>query len=327
MQHLGRLSNLPLAMAALMLSACHQDQKVVPEVVPNTTTNIETKLGLEVQVKAPDGTLVEKHFPLSDGRGHNFYHAEVGSLAKSYDEYDSTQSKRERCYAEWTGDGKSVLSGRISKPGGELVVQSTLLDSGVRQTIYSINPNLYAECHLHPSGMAHWTWWQGGPGKRMKWFEEVILGAGAQATRQSLEFFRPAEDPSAQPVRLSDVGPYGTTSDKSQAATVTFFHEDGVTPEFRQHWSRSWREVYGEEAYMNGNNGSGGGYGEWSLMTTEELDKPVNSRRNLDASHYERFRGDVRDSAVDQLREALVGTTTKDDVPELKWHVLNLPVF
>ncbi|CAN5524088.1 hypothetical protein BH10CYA1_BH10CYA1_32140 [soil metagenome] len=319
-----RLRHLLLGLATLIFGACRPNEKV--EIATTTTVQVEGLRGIETLVSAADGTILERHFTLSDGRGH-IIHRQDGTLEKSYDEYESTQPKRERCYAEWTADGKSVLSGRVSKLGGVLVWQSTLLDSGVQQTTYSINANLYAECQQAPDGTTRWMWWQGSPGKGSKWFEEVTLGAGESATRQSLQFFRPAADPSAQPVRLSTVAPYSTAADKSQTTVVTFFREDGVTEEFRQHWSRDWRQFYGEEAYMSGNNGSGAAYGEWRLIKTEEMDKDVNSRRNLEPSHYEQFRGDVRDSAVEQLRAALAGTVTKDDVPELKWHVLDLPVF
>ncbi|CAN5524129.1 hypothetical protein BH10CYA1_BH10CYA1_32150 [soil metagenome] len=257
MQHHFRLSTLSLALATLMLSACHQDQTVLREVLPNTTTNIETNLGLEVQVKAPDGTLVEKHFPLSDGRGHNFYHEDSGALAKSLDEY---LSAKPRSNASWTPDGK-VQVGRVLAENGDCLIDHELLDSGATKTTYRLDAQIRAEAQRTSDGVRHWIWYQGVGPSALKWFEEEHTGTGESLKLVSLDFFRPNLDRDAQVVRECSLIELPDSESRSSvnAVDVTFYREDGVTADFRQHWLQD-KDM--EE-----------GLGAWTLDKVDELDE------------------------------------------------------
>jgi hypothetical protein len=222
-----------IALAMFSFTACNRREEKVE--IAGTTVQQEGMRGIETIETAADGTVIERHFPLSDGRA-TIIHRRDGTLEKSFDEYQSTQTQRERSYAEWTADGKTVFAGRMSKPGGVKVLQSTLLDTGEKQVVYTINPALNAECRLDPDGTGHWVWWQGSGTKASKWFAEVSSGTGESSVRKSLEFFRPASDPTAQPIRDCAVGQYITTESKNQTATVTFFRGDGMTVCFQQNW-------------------------------------------------------------------------------------------
>ncbi len=252
-----RLTNLPFMMATLMLSACHNNQQVLQEVLPNTTTNIETKHGLEVQIKAPDGTLLEKHFPLVDGRGHNFYDAESGALTKSCDEYLNAKPRSD---ASWTADGKRVRVGTVFAENGDRLLNHELLDSGATKTSFRLDENVRAEAQRASDTVVHWIWYQGVGPAALKWFEETHTGRAESLKLVSLEFFRPSLRSDSQVVRECSVTELPTEESRTvNAADVTFYREDGVTADFRQRWSQ---DIYMEE-----------GTGVWKLDKVDELDE------------------------------------------------------
>lgn len=258
MQRHFRLPNLPLMMATLMLSACHKNQPVLQEVLPNTTTNIETKLGLEVQIKAPDGTLLEKHFPLVDGRGHNFYDAESGALTKSCDEYLSAKPRSD---ASWTADGKRVRVGTVFAENGDRLIDRELLDSGASKTSFRLDENVRAEAQRTSDAVVHWIWYQGVGPAALKWFEETHTGKGESLKLVSLDFFRPSLSSDAQVVRECSLIELPDEESRStvNAVDVTFYREDGVTADFRQRWLQ---DKYTEE-----------GPSAWKLDKVDELDE------------------------------------------------------
>ncbi len=257
MQRYFRLSNLPLMMATLMLSACHKNQQVLQEVLPNTTTNIETKLGLEVQIKAPDGTLLEKHFPLVDGRGHNFYDAESGALTKSCDEYLSAKPRSD---ASWTADGKRVRVGTVFAENGDRLIDHELLDSGATKTSYCLDENVRAEAQRTSDAVVQWIWYQGVGPSALKWFAEEHTGKGESLKLVSLDFFRPSLSSDTQVVRECSLIELPTEESRTvNVADVTFYRVDGVTADFRQRWLQ---DNYMEE-----------GTSAWKLDKVDELDE------------------------------------------------------
>lgn len=119
--------------AALLLFACgcsrSDGKKVVYDITPPEQHEIAPSGTVRRVFGGGDGTtLVEKHTPYADGTlGHVYYRTTDGTVREAKEEY---KDGRQKSFANYAEDGKTVVNGEIYRPDGTLYLVVERLESG-----------------------------------------------------------------------------------------------------------------------------------------------------------------------------------------------------